>query len=118
MRKGFTLVELLAIMALLGVLLLVAVPNIANDNKQSKEREYNEYKKTIENAAEVYVETSDDTYADLKNNNGVTATIQLSELKGAGVLKENLKNPKTNQLADGSVSAVNQNGMIKYTYNE
>ena len=40
MSKGFTLVELLAILAILGAVILVSVPSIVTSNKKSQENNY------------------------------------------------------------------------------
>ena len=61
MNKGFTLVELLAVLFILSVITIVAVPNVITTNQKSKEKDIAEFKKTVENAAEVYVETHLDT---------------------------------------------------------
>ena len=40
MKNGFTLVELLAILAVLGVILLVSVPSIVSTNQKLKQQDY------------------------------------------------------------------------------
>ena len=47
MKKGFTLVELLAILVILGVITLVAVPSIITSNKKSKDQEYEKFKSEL-----------------------------------------------------------------------
>lgn len=100
MNKGFTLVELLAVLFILSVITLVAVPNIVVSNEKSKENDFREFKKTVENAAEVYVET----HLDLPEINnlktyGQELCIPIRDLaltdtgSGAGLLNQNLKNP-------------------------
>lgn len=53
-NKGFTLVELLAVIVLLGLLVGLAVPGIINGSNKSKERTLNTKIKNIEKAAIMY----------------------------------------------------------------
>lgn len=121
MKNGFTLVELLAILAVLGVILLVSVPSIVSTNQKLKQQDYERYVNNIENAAEIYVEAHSDReeYAELKVTKNKTLTISTDTLITSGVIQGTLKNPKTNvQLTeeDGFVTVRNENGTLKYTY--
>ena len=120
MKKGFTLVELLAILAILGAIVLVSVPSIVATNKRSEENNYNQYTASIENAAQIYVETHPDRFATLKSTNNQTETINTEDLVASGVIQGTLKNPRTNiQLINeaSSVTVKNQSGTLIYTYN-
>lgn len=120
MKNGFTLVELLAILAILGAIVLVSVPSIVSTNKRSEENNYNQYKESIENAAEIYVETHPDRFATLKSVPNTTVTINTEDLVASGVIQGTLKNPRTNiQLINeaSSVTVKNQSGTLVYTYN-
>lgn len=121
MKNGFTLVELLAILAVLGVILLVSVPSIVSTNQKLKQQDYERYVNNIENAAEIYVEAHSDReeYAELKTTKNKTLTISTDTLITSGVIQGTLKNPKTNvQLTEenGFVTVRNENGTLKYTY--
>ena len=120
MKNGFTLVELLAILAILGAIVLVSVPSIISTNKKSQEQNYDQYTTNIENATEIYIETHPDRYATLKTTNNTTVTINTEDLVASGVIQGTLTNPKTNvQLINesSSVTVKNQNGTLIYTYN-
>ena len=119
MKKGFTLIELLAILAILGAIVLVSVPSIVSTNKKSQENNYNQYTETIENAAEIYVETHPDKYATLKTKPGTTVSINTEDLVASGDVQGSLTNPKTNvKLVNeaSSVTVKNENGTLIYTY--
>lgn len=129
MNKGFTLVELLAVLFILSVITIVAVPNVVNTNKNSKEDEEKQFKKTIENAAEVYVETHLENQEVINLKQGGTYCIPLSKLlpssdtnQGAGLISQNLKdpdgNPITSLTSSVSVLATKVDGEIKYEYKE
>ncbi len=117
--RAFTLIELLSILVILGVITIVGVPTMVTSSKKSKERDYNEFRQTVSNAAEVYVETHQDKYITLKNTNNATATIDINDLISVGLLNSQLTNPNTNQTifeTGGTVTAKNVNGTITYTY--
>lgn len=119
MNKGFTLVELLAILTILGIIILVSVPSIIDTNKKSQENNYVEYKHTIEKAAEIYVEVHSDEYYTLKTTNGSEETIQSEDLVAAGYVQGTLQNPKTKSKVIEEASYVkvkNNNGTLEYTY--
>lgn len=131
MNKGFTLVELLAVLFILSVITIVAVPNVVNTNKNSKENELEQFKKTIENAAEVYVEThlENEDVKNLKQSANGAYCIPLSKLlpssdtnQGAGLISQNLKDPDGNSItsltSSVSVLATKVDGEIKYEYKE
>ena len=120
MNKGFTLVELLAILFILGII-IISVPNIINTNQKSKENECEQFLKTIENAAEVYVETHLElqTVQDLKTNNFSKLQITLDDLKKDGLLSSTIKTPKGKDINLASeVTATNNDGEITYEYNK
>lgn len=119
MKNGFTLVELLAILVLLGVIILVSVPNIIETNKNSRQQNYEQYTNNIENAAEIYVETHTDKYQALKTTYNTSVTIKSEDLVAAGFIQGTLTNPKTDVQLINEASCVkvkNENGTLKYTY--
>lgn len=127
MNKGFTLVELLAVLFILSVITIVAVPNVITTNEKSKEKDIAEFKKTVENAAEVYVETHLDTdwVVDLKKN-GNPHCININDLivdketgTGVNLLNPNLKNPENDTEVvslNASVDVYKEYDEIKYKY--
>ncbi len=120
MKNGFTLVELLAILVILGIITIVAVPSVITTNQKANENDYNEFKKTVENAAEVYIET----HLEQKPTKDGMTTVSINNLIEVGLLNGNLINPKTNKTIDSEknnatsfVTVENKNGTITYTYN-
>ena len=71
-NKGFTLVELLAVLVILGLLITLAVPNILGVSKNVKEKSYQTKIDIIENAAITY--TSDTVKKSLQNLGDTAAT--------------------------------------------
>lgn len=55
-KKGFTLVELMAVIAILGIILLIAVPSYLGVSKKIKEDMWDNKMKMIETAVEMWVQ--------------------------------------------------------------
>lgn len=119
MKKGFTLVELLAVLVILGVITLVAVPNIMKTNENSRQKEIDEYKKTIENAAEIYVETHPNNQGVIGLVNGEELCVEKDAILEYGLLNKNLRNPQTSASVEDeawSVMVKKVSDEFQYTY--
>lgn len=93
-KKGFTLVELLAIVVILAVIMVVAAPNMTKQIKKSEEESQNILNQKIENASKLYAAKY---YANkLVNGNKVTFTLNDLEQDGLINLKDKCDG-KTNE---------------------
>lgn len=98
-RKGFTLIELIAVIVMIGLIMVIVVPNILDIVSESKETSYNTLVKNIVTSSEMYYEECE--YGDLSSNTKYgryacsidtrtsTITIPLSSLANTGFLKVN-----------------------------
>lgn len=116
-KKGFTLVELIAVIVILGLLALIANSSVVNVVKNSKSDLYNTQIKLIESAAETWGNDN----LDKLPNDGECKYLTLSNLKNYGLIEENVINPKTNseftdELYIKITSKINSSGMLKTTY--
>lgn len=67
-NKGFTLIEMLAVVVILGILATIMVPTVTTVIKKNKEDNYENLKKSINSAAKMYI--SDNRYdISLDNSN-------------------------------------------------
>lgn len=98
-KKGFTLVEILAIIVILGVLIVIVTPNIFSMLQNSKTKAYNNMISTIETAGTLYLNKNKTTIEETIYNSRIFS-ITLKDLKTKGYLKKDLKNPKTNTVLD------------------
>ena len=97
MKKGFTLVELTAVIIILGVLALITYPIIDKSIKQSKQNSLDRTITSVIDAAYKY---------SIKNDLGYNSnyqTLSLDQLQSAGFLKTNIINPVTNEELIGCV---------------
>ena len=97
MKKGFTLVELLGVIIILGVIALITFPIINKSIKSSKEKALEQVINNIEDAAYKYSISNDIGYQTFYNK------IELSTLVNAGILKDNIVNPVTDEQMQGCV---------------
>lgn len=121
-NKGFSLVELLAVIILLGILAVILVPNMYSHLQKSRDDLYNAQVNIIKEAAENYV--ADNIENIICSSSGQNTEISLSILQSGGYLKEDIKNPKTNKSFDSKQTvkvtciekANSQTGNFDYIY--
>lgn len=89
MKKGFTMVELLAVFTIMGVIMLLSIPHITSLLKKNSEQSYETFLSNISIACEAYVEDNN-----IVISNGQTKEITLKKLIESGFLRSTVKNPK------------------------
>lgn len=106
MKKGFTLVELLAVLVVLSIAVAIAATSYAKISKEQKVTACNNLKKQIENLAVEYVIDTNGFYNDPDNTRWVT----LSMLINNGYIEEeDLVNPVDNTSCDSGWSCNTNN---------
>lgn len=118
-KNAFTLIELIAVITLLAVIVLVTVPVIINTLSNSEQKEYEDFKKLVINAAELYVERNRDLFPELDNVDGMVE-IDTTTLIEEGYLKQDLINP-INEISVSHYNVnivVSQIGTLTYTVEE
>ncbi|HHX16641.1 MAG TPA: prepilin-type N-terminal cleavage/methylation domain-containing protein [Mollicutes bacterium] len=97
--KGFTLVELLTVIIILGVLAIIAVPMVMGNVDESKRISYDKLIKNIEQTTQIYIRNNKDNIPGIKTVGNVTS-ITLQDL----VDKEGLKKPVIDPITEKTVS--------------
>ncbi len=112
-RKGFTMVELLAVIAILGILFIFAVPAVSRWIDRSKKESVESQKQTLLMAGQSYGQANKNV---LPKVIGETVTIKANDLKEAHYLKEDLKNTDKKSCMENSYVEVYKKNKTKYTY--
>ena len=94
MKKGFTLVEIIAIIVLLGIIGIIAIPAINNTLNNQKQTLYESQIDDIEKAAERW---GFDNTNKLPINEGEIIYITIEELKLQSYLNKELIDPRDEQ---------------------
>ena len=100
-NKGFTMVELLAVIIVLGMLAAILYPTIRKAINKNKQSLYNEQLDEIVNAAKLY---GSDNLEKLPETIGEEKSIDVNDLISNDYI-EKMKNPKTNDYLDIVCSA-------------
>ena len=112
-KKGFTLVELLAVIIILSLVLVIAVPSVNKYIKQSKEKASDAQISTIIEAAQAYASTNPEL---LPNRENISVKVTLGQLKSAGLIKEEVKNPNDDKYFDDALTIKIKKNKENYIY--
>lgn len=115
MKKGFTLVELLAVVTIMGVILLISVPNITKQLKKTNSNRYSEFVEDLFLATESYLVEHNNSI-DLSNGE---KSISVEKLVKSGYFKSTTINPKTNKkvnLESYVIASLNSDNTYKFKY--
>ena len=112
-KKGFTLVELLAVIIILSLVLVIAVPSVNKYIKQSKEKAYDAQISTIIEAAQAYASANSGL---LPRKEEFVVKITLGQLKSSGLIKEEVKNPNDDKYFDDALTIEIKKKGETYTY--
>lgn len=104
-KKGFTLVELLAILGLLTIIVLLGAPILINQIDSSKKKNYENFVGDLCLATESYINHNNNIDGlDSFTEPNDTITINVGDLMSNGYVKSNTKNPKTDQVLSSADS--------------
>ena len=113
MKRGFTLVELLAVLILLGVVSLIAIPSIGKILNRSREKARESTKNELIKAAKNYYA---DNIRELPDD-GSHKCLSVSEIEESGYISnDDIVDPTTEEKLTGYVKIYFDNTYNQYTY--
>lgn len=112
-NRGFTLVEILAVITLIGVLALITIPTIDVVIKSTREKGYENQKEVILSAAKDYGASN---MMDLPTVDGDYVYITLGDLKLGGFIEVDVINPINEMCISNDTVIVITRKNNNYTY--
>lgn len=91
-NKGFTLIEILAVLVLLTIIVVTVYPYVKDAITNSEEKAYDTQIASIKKAAEEWA-LKKENISNLPDRDGEVLTINLGDLKISGLLPLDIKNP-------------------------
>ena len=112
--KGFTLVELLAVITVLGIVMAIGAISVTDLINRSKEKSYNEQINTIELAAKTFATK----HTEILDEESTTNYILMEELKKDGLLENiDIIDPRNGKEIEGCINVIYNKDNNKYEYN-
>ena len=112
-KRGFTLVELLAVLVILSAIMGIALPSITSSLERNKEKQNESKYKMLESFAEIYV--SDHKNSIYNNLVSDECYIAVSNLESEGYLTNDVNKDKDGAPINGYVIFNKTNNSYKYT---
>lgn len=112
-RKGFSLVELLAVIVIVGILATLAVVGVSRYLDRARIEKVSQNRKNVAMAAQLYLQSNRDL---LPKNIGEAKRIPLSDLRSTNYLKEDVTNDRGEDCMENSVVRVYKYDDKDYSY--
>ena len=112
-RKGFSLVELLAVVVILGLLAAIGIVATNSLIDRSKAEKMDSQKNTVTMSAQTYMQNNKNLVPKII---GETSVIKVSDLRASKYLTEDIKNEKGESCMEKSYVRVYKLSNTEYTY--
>lgn len=114
-NKGFTLVELLAVLIVLSLILLIVIPSVSGTLKASRKSSYDKQIKVLETAAEKWGVENINLLP--QSNSSDSLVLDFNTLYTSGqITKYPIINPITNKELEGCILITYNNQYQQYEY--
>ena len=113
-KNGFTIVEMLGVLIIMGVLLLIMIPTIDSVLLKQRKKLYNEHLVEVKDALKLWGDINADK---LPVDSETPTSVTLKELKLEGLIVDEFKNPITDMCyANSNTFTITLNKKM-YVYN-
>lgn len=117
-KNGFTLVELITVIAFLSIFMVIAIPKINNSIKESRADQLEDVRVTIANATDVFLNTSCGSDYNDKLIEEDEIKIYLNNISNCGLIDSMIYNPVADNYFDINNEYIivkrDEVGMIEY----
>lgn len=119
MKKGYTLVELLAVIVVLSVIIGLVSINAVHYYNKRKERDYENIKSLIIDNSKVLVSATSNKISKIVDSNiqiSNTCRLNYSDLVKYNLMDEDTKNPITGEVISGTYVKITLSSDYEYNY--
>lgn len=113
-KKGFTMIELLAVLVILGLLIVIAVPNIIDIFNEKKEELYSQTVIELERITGQYLIENPSLYATIDNDGYVN--VEIETLCTGKYISCPINDPRDSSELKGYVKITNVSGDYVYEF--
>lgn len=114
-NKGFTLIEVLAVLVIISAIIGIAIPSITSSMERTKEKQNNTKKEMLVSYAEEYVSDNKNViYSNLELENNTSCCIKIETLKNGGYLPKDAERDLDGNEFNGYIIFNKEDNTYKY----